>query len=133
MLIAATRYHDCEAALKFLTGVFGPSEHAVHRDASGAIVHAQLMLGQGMFMFGPWNGGDFGRFMVDPAKVGGETTAVYAVVDDVAARHDRIAAAGAEIVMPLEAQDYGGSKFSVRDPEGHIRSFGDYDPHAAAG
>ena len=133
MLIAATRYHDCEAALAFLTDVLGLAEHAVFRDDKGAIVHAQLVLGQGMVMFGPWNGGDFGRLMVDPSKAGGETSTVYAVVDDVAALHDRIAAAGAEIVMPLEAQDYGGSSFSVRDPEGHVWSFGDYDPYAGAG
>ena len=130
MLIAATRYDDCEAALAFLTGVLGLREHAVHRDGDGAIVHAELVLGQGMVMFGPRRKGGFDRFMVSPRDAGGETTTIYAVVDDLQARHDRAVAAGADIVMPLERQDYGGSNFSLRDPEGHVWSFGDYDPFA---
>lgn len=130
MLIPATRYRDCEATLAFLTGVLGLAEHAVYRDDTGRIVHAQLKLGQGLMMFGPVADSDFDRLMVDPDAAGGVTTSIYAIVDDVAARHAQIAAAGAEIVMPLEAQSYGGSSFSVRDPEGHIWSFGDYDPMA---
>ena len=39
-------------------------------------------------------------------------------------------AAGAEIVDELEPKDYGGSGYSARDPEGHLWSFGDYDPWA---
>lgn len=130
MLIPATRYRDCEAALDFLTGVLGLAEHAVYRDDKGRVVHAQLKLGQGLMMFGPVSDGDFDRLMVGPDAAGGVTTSIYVIVDDVAARHAQIAAAGAEIVMPLEAQSYGGSSFSVRDPEGHIWSFGDYDPMA---
>ncbi|MFV0515614.1 MAG: VOC family protein [Jhaorihella sp.] len=133
MLIPAARYHDCEAALAFITGVLGLEEHAVFRDERGGIVHAQIRLGQGLMMFGPPHGGRFDAMMADPREAGGVTTTIYAVVDDVAARHGRIAAAGAEIVMPLEDQDYGGSSFSVRDPEGHIWTFGDYDPFKAAG
>jgi uncharacterized glyoxalase superfamily protein PhnB len=30
--------------------------------------------------------------------------------------------------MPLETKDYGGSGFTVRDPEGQVWSVGDYDP-----
>lgn len=130
MLIFATRYRDCEAALSYLTDVFGLSEHAVYRDDDGRIVHAQLVLGQGMVMFGPPHDGAFDRLMADPAAAGGVTATIYAVVDDVEDRHARAVAAGAEIVMPLEAQDYGGSSFSVRDPEGHVWTFGDYDPWA---
>ncbi len=128
MLIPATRYHDCEAALAFITGALGLHAHSVYRDEAGAIVHAQIALGRGMMMFGPHGVGDFDRFMVDPAQVGGETTTIYAVVDDVASAQDRAVAGGAEIVMPMQEQDYGGSSFSVRDPEGHIWTFGDYDP-----
>lgn len=132
MLIPATRYRDCDAALAFLTTVLGLSEHAVYRDGDGRIVHAQLRLGQGMVMFGPAHGGDFDRLMADPSVAGGVTTTIYAVIGDVAGHHARAVAAGAEIVMPLEDQDYGGSSYSVRDPEGHIWSFGDYDPMASA-
>lgn len=128
MLIPATRYADCEAALAFLTDALGLEPLAVHRDEAGGILHVEMRLGAGVMMFGPARGGRFDALMVSPAAAGGETTTIYAAVPDVAARHARAAAAGAEIVMPLEAQPYGGSSFSVRDPEGHIWSFGDYEP-----
>lgn len=128
MLIPATRYRDCEAALAFITGVLGLTEHAVYRNAAGDIVHAQVSLGRGMLMFGPEQGGAFDRLMTDPRGAGGVTTSIYGIVDDVAAHHARAAAAGAEIVVPLAAQDHGGSAYSIRDPEGHVWTFGDYDP-----
>ncbi len=131
MLIPATRYHDCDAALTFMTDVLGLEPHAVHRGEDGAIVHAEMKLGTGLMMFGPWDKGPFSAFMADPRAAGGETTSIYAVVSDLAARYDRVVAAGAEVIMPLESQDYGGSNFSVRDPEGHVWSFGDYDPMKA--
>lgn len=133
MLIPATRYRDCEAALAFITGVLGLKEHAVYRDDAGRIVHAQIACGAGIMMFGPPHDGSFDRLMADPRTAGGETTTIYAVIDDVKAHHDRVAAAGAEIVMPFEAQDYGGVSYSVRDPEGHVWTFGDYDPTGGAG
>jgi uncharacterized glyoxalase superfamily protein PhnB len=49
-------------------------------------------------------------------------------------RHGRLyaraKAAGAEIVMEIEDQDYGGRLYSCRDPEGHLWNFGTYDPWA---
>ena len=50
------------------------------------------------------------------------------VVDDVAAHAARAEAAGAEIVTPVEEQDYGGALYQCRDPEGNLWSFGSYDP-----
>lgn len=132
MLIPATRYRDPDAVLAFLTGVLGLAEHAVYRDGAGRVTHAELRLGEGVMMFGPERDNAFAACMIAPAETGGrETTTIYAVVDDVAARHARCVDAGAEIVMPLETQDYGGSSFSVRDPEGHVWTLGDYDPRAS--
>lgn len=134
MLIPATRYKDCEAALEFLTTVLGLRAHAVFRDDSGHIVHAQMALGSGLMMFGPPNDGPFDRFMTDPADTDGrETTTIYAVVPDIGARFahvaDRCEAMGGRILLPLEAQDHGGAAFSLADPEGHIWTFGDYHPN----
>jgi uncharacterized glyoxalase superfamily protein PhnB len=86
--------------------------------------------GRGMMMLGPRQGGAFDRLMVDPARAGGETTTIYVVVADVAACHARAAAAGAEIVIGLRTEDHGGESFSARDPEGHVWTFGSYDPWA---
>jgi uncharacterized glyoxalase superfamily protein PhnB len=50
------------------------------------------------------------------------------VVDDVTAHHAQAVAAEAEIIMPLTEQPYGGTDYTARDTEGHIWSFGTYDP-----
>lgn len=132
MLIAATRYADCEAALAFLTGVLGLAEHAVFRDGAGRIVHAQMVLGQGMLMLGPKQGGAFDRFMADPDETGGRATvSLYAVVPDIGPVHSRAVAAGAEILIAPRSEDHGGESFSLRDPGGHVWTVGTYDPFAA--
>jgi len=44
----------------------------------------------------------------------------------------RAVAAGAEIVIEIKDEDYGGRDYSCRDPEGHVWNFGSYDPWASA-
>lgn len=39
-------------------------------------------------------------------------------------------AAGAEMVLDIQDQDYGGRGYTCRDLEGYVWSFGDYDPWA---
>ena len=53
---------------------------------------------------------------------------VYVQVEDVDAHYARARAAGAEIVRPLQDTDYGSREYSVRDLEGHLWSFGTYQP-----
>ncbi|MEK9969912.1 MAG: VOC family protein, partial [Ferrovibrio sp.] len=57
---------------------------------------------------------------------------VYVVVADVDALFERAKAAGAEIVWGLRDSDYGSRDFSLRDPEGHLWSFGTYAPSFTA-
>ena len=88
MLIPATRYRDCEAALRFVTEVLGLTAHAVHRDEDGQIQHAEIALGSGLMMFGPPNDSPFERVMAYPKEIGGrETTTIYAVLPDRAQEH----------------------------------------------
>ena len=49
-------------------------------------------------------------------------------MDDADAHHARARAAGAEILLALEDQDYGGRGYTCRDPQGHVWSFGTFDP-----
>ncbi len=129
MLIPATRYRDCEAALAFIRDVLGLEEHAIYRSEDGRISHAEVKLGEGIMMFGPPNDGPFDACMADPGAIGGrETTTIYAVITDVAERYARVVEGGAKVILPLEEQFYGGSSFTVADPEGHFWTFGDFDP-----
>ncbi len=73
---------------------------------------------------------EYGSLQQSPKKGGPPSVGLYMVVKDVQAHHARAAAAGAEIVIPPAAQDYGGECYTCRDPEGHVWSFGDYNPGA---
>lgn len=57
---------------------------------------------------------------------------IYVVVDDPDAHHDRAAAHGLEIVMPLTDTDYGSRGYTARDAEDNLWSFGTYAPELPA-
>ena len=50
------------------------------------------------------------------------------IVEDADKHYARAVEAGAEILLDLVDQDYGGRGYSCRDPEGYIWNFGTYDP-----
>lgn len=91
----------------------------------GTIEHAQLVHGTGMVMLGSDRDNEFAEHI---SSGGVASISLYVIVDDVAGHAERARAAGAEILMEPEEQDYGGSNYTARDPEGHVWSFGDYTP-----
>ena len=121
-IFPALRYRNGAAAVEWLGKVFGFEKHMVVPGPQGNVAHAEMKLGSGMIMLGsgqhgsasdPWNEVQQG---------------VYVQVEDVDGHYARARAAGAEIVRPLQDTDYGSREFSVRDPEGHLWSFGTYLP-----
>ena len=50
------------------------------------------------------------------------------IVEDPDAHCAQARAAGAEIILDVEDQDYGGRGYTCRDLEDNVWSFGDYDP-----
>ncbi|RUT29463.1 glyoxalase [Arsenicitalea aurantiaca] len=128
-LIATLRYRDADAALDWLKSVFGFKEHALYRNEEGTVAHAELAFGNGMIMLGPVADTPFGRFMRQPGDVGAVTMSLYVIVPDPDAHHARSVAAGFEILLPLRDESYGGREYSVKDPEGHVWTFGTYDPY----
>ncbi len=120
-VIPALRYRDTHAAIDLLVNAFGFERNAVYEREDGSVDHAQLTFGTGMVMLGTDRDDAF-------SKQG--PVSIYVVVDDADAHHDRAAAAGAEIVMPVEDQDYGGRLYTARDGEGNLWSFGTYRPEA---
>ena len=63
-----------------------------------------------------------------PSTAGGVTQSIYLVIADADAHHAVAKAAGAEIVMAPLTHDYGGRDYTCRDLEGHVWTFGTYDP-----
>ncbi len=127
-VIPSMRYRDAAAAIDWLCRVLGFSRHLVVPGEGNTITHAQLTIGDGMIMLGSERDDEYGQVMVVPSPQGVNTQSAYIVVDEPEALHDRVLAAGADIVMPLQYPEYGGAFFSCRDPEGHVWNIGSYDP-----
>ena len=105
--------------------------HSVPED--GTIVHAQLVFGNGMVMLGSARASELDNLQKPPSALGGAVSqSPYIIVDDADKHYARAVAAGAEIVMEIRDEDYGGRDYSCRDPEGHVWNFGSYDPWASA-
>ncbi|MDB5800808.1 MAG: hypothetical protein JWL63_1747 [Rhodocyclales bacterium] len=129
-IIPCLRYRDAPAAIEWLCKAFGFEKHAVYPNADGTIAHAQLSFGNGMIMLGSvQNGSDWGQLIKQPDEIGGaETQSPYVVVANADLVHAQAKAAGAQIVIDIKDEDYGGRGFTCRDLEGRLWNFGTYDP-----
>jgi uncharacterized glyoxalase superfamily protein PhnB len=123
-IFPALKYKDAPKAIDWLGKAFGFEKQFVVPGEHDTVAHAQLRNGTGMIMMGsagkpdpknPWSTEPFG---------------IYVVVKDIDAHYARAMAAGAKIERPLADTDYGSRDYSVRDLEGHLWSFGTYDPYA---
>jgi uncharacterized glyoxalase superfamily protein PhnB len=130
-ILPVLRYRDAPAAIEWLCQTFGFEKHLVVPNADGTIAHAQLIFFSGMIMLGsaPKDG-----TQADPAarlahdSSSDQVMSVYVVVADPDAAFAKVKAARAKIAMEIRDEDYGGRDFSCYDPEGHLWSFGSYDP-----
>jgi uncharacterized glyoxalase superfamily protein PhnB len=130
-IIPALRYRQAAPAIDWLCKAFGFERRMVVPADGGKIAHAELTLGNGMIMLGDVKTeyGGFVRAPEPPERV--VTQGIYVVVADVDGHYARAKAAGAEILLDLKTQDYGGRDYTARDLEGHIWTFGTYDPWAS--
>jgi uncharacterized glyoxalase superfamily protein PhnB len=130
-VIPVLRYRDAPAAIEWLCRTFGFEKHLVVPGEGGTIAHAELSFGNGMIMLGSVleRETQFGRLMKQPDEIGGaETQSAYVVVNEADAIYARARAAAARIAIEIKDEDYGGRGFSCYDLEGHLWSFGTYDP-----
>jgi uncharacterized glyoxalase superfamily protein PhnB len=130
-LIPCLRYRDVAKAIDWLRHAFGFECQRQYRDEQVGITHAQLAFGNGMLMVGPLVDSEYGRQLRQPDEIGGASTqGIYVIVNSADALYAQAKAAGAQIVVELKDEDYGGRGFTCRDIEGHLWSFGTYDPWA---
>jgi uncharacterized glyoxalase superfamily protein PhnB len=131
-IIPTMRYQDPKKAIEFLCKAFGFEKHQVYEDENAQVRHAELKNGTGLIMIGPNVESEFGKYIRLPKDVGGfETQVTFVSVKDPEAHFKMAKDSGAEILMPLTKKDYGASDYVCRDPEGHVWSFGDYNPWAS--
>jgi len=111
-VVPCIRYRDEHAAIEWLCRAFGFEKRLIVPNDDGTIAHAELSFGNGMIMIGSLPGSEF---------------STYVIVSDVDAVYAQAKAAGAEIVRELKNEDHGRG-MTCRDLDGHLWSFGNYDP-----
>ena len=98
---------DADAEIRFLTAAFGATEKSVDRRPDGAVMHAEIVVGDSLVMLGQandtWN------------ALGG---ALYLWVADVDGAYAKALAAGATSQMPPEDKPYGHRNAGVIDASG---------------
>jgi uncharacterized glyoxalase superfamily protein PhnB len=129
-IIPALRYRNAAAAIDWLCDAFGFERKMVVPGEGGRVAHAELTLGNGMIMLGDGKT-EYGR--LDRSAGHGRSG------------HARHLCRGGGCRRPLYAreggrggdrtrhktQDYGGRDYTARDLEGHVWTFGTYDPGAS--
>ena len=126
---AAMRYRDVAAASDWLCTAFGFQKHFVATSETGVVHYAQLTFGHAMLMLATVRDTPLGKYMKQPDEIGGaETQSCYILVGNADAHYARAKASGAEIIVHIRDDDFGGRSYACRDPEGHIWNFGTYDP-----
>ena len=130
-IIPTLRYNDAQAAIEWLCNAFGFEQHLVVRGENDRIEHAQLTFGNGMIMLGSARDDEFGKLQAPPNSDDPIVCqSPYIIVTEIDEHYRNAVDAGATIVMPLTAEDFGGKNYSCRDPEGFLWNFGSYDPWA---
>jgi uncharacterized glyoxalase superfamily protein PhnB len=128
-IVPCLRYRNAPAAIDWLCRVFGFEKHMATPEENGIVHHAELAFGHGLVMVSSVYESAFGKLMKQPDEIGGaETQSVYVIVSDADAVYTAAKAAGADIVLDIKDEDYGGRGFTCRDLEGHLWTIGTYDP-----
>lgn len=123
------RYKNAPEAIIWLCRAFGFEEHLVVLGENGMIDHAQLRFGNAMIMLGSDRDNEFGKWIKTPEQLKGiNTMTPYLIVEEIDKHYQKAVDAGAEIIMELKDEDYGGRGYTCRDPEGYLWNFGSYDP-----
>jgi uncharacterized glyoxalase superfamily protein PhnB len=116
-------YENAPVAIEWLNQAFGFEPKLIIPGDGGNVEHAELVLGDIMVMLGSPNDRPFGRNMIPPNKAGNKVTqGPYLFVADPDTIYKRAVSAGAEILVPIHDESFGGRHFACRDLEGHIWS-----------
>jgi PhnB protein len=108
-------YEDSTAAVAWLERAFGFRTREKMTGVDGQVLHAELVLGDGVIMVGHVSSSP--RW-ASPRSVGKTTQALYVFVDDLDAHYRAAVEAGARIVTEPEIS-YGQRRYRALDLEGH--------------
>ena len=134
-IIPTIRYKDCPVAIDWLQRAFRFEAHFIVPGESGEVLHAQLTFRESMIMLGSaHDDDDFGKLHAAPSEVAGKnTSSFYMVVEDADEHCANARKHGAVIISDVRDEEYGGRGYTCKDLEGHIWTFGTYDPWSTSG
>ena len=107
---------DATRAIEFYKQAFDAKERGVMAGPEGKVMHAELEIGDSVFMLGD----HFEQSTVTPPKqLGGTGSAIFMYVEDVDAVVQRAEQAGGNVIMPVQDMFWGDRYGKVADPFGH--------------
>ncbi|HET7360460.1 MAG TPA: VOC family protein [Salinimicrobium sp.] len=134
-IIPCLIYKDAPKAIEWLCTTFNFKKHLIVPGENDTIEHSQLILGDIMVMVSSaQRKSEFADRMKNPAEVHGHVTqSPYVILSekDLEEHYQNAKKHGANILLELREEDYGGKNYSCYDLEGHLWSFGSYDPWKA--
>ncbi|HKN23573.1 MAG TPA: VOC family protein [Candidatus Acidoferrum sp.] len=102
-------------AIEFYKEVFHAKEITRMPGPGGAIMHAELQIGDSKLMLSD----EFPGMATAPGPNPVTSSAIFLYTDNVDAMFDRAVKAGAKAEMPLQNQFWGDRYGKIRDPFGH--------------
>ncbi|MCK0110493.1 glyoxalase [Flavobacteriaceae bacterium S0825] len=128
-IIPVIHYKNAKAAIEWICESFGFEKHLIVSGEDNTIVHAQLTYGNSMIMLSSENNNEYGKLINTPNSMSGiNTQAPYIVVEKVDEHYKNAIAKGVKILIEIKDEAYGGRGYTCMDIEGHIWSFGSYNP-----
>src|SRR5688572_4400836 len=109
-------YRDAAAAIDFYKRAFGATELMRLAEPSGRIGHAELKIGNALFMIAD-EYPDYGAISAE--TLGGSPIKLHLYVADVDQFAERALAEGASLVRPIADQFYGDRTGQLKDPFGY--------------
>lgn len=107
---------DAAAALDFYVAALDGRELSRYAEPSGAIVHAEVEVGDSVFSVTQANG----NVNRSPSELGGSPVLCQLQVPDSESRAAAMVAQGATVVIPVADQYYGSRDGRLQDPFGHL-------------
>ncbi len=107
---------DAARAIEFYEKAFGAVEKGVMKGPDGKVMHAELRIGDSLFMLAD----EFPEFgSLSPQSVGGSGSGLHIYVEDVDSAFDRAIRAGGAVEMPVADMFWGDRFGKLVDPFGH--------------
>jgi uncharacterized glyoxalase superfamily protein PhnB len=107
---------DAARAIDFYKKAFGAVERGVMKGPDGKVMHAELKIGDSVFMLAD----EFPEYgALSPQSTGGAGMGLHIYLEDVDSAFDRAVQAGANVEMPVSDMFWGDRYGKLADPFGH--------------